>query len=89
MTHEEFIAWLRVEVNEGRMSVQQMHDLLNQKALFDVYRTDIETQFRNYIVGYIGDTRQESRNIHELLNRAKTQFPNRMLYFEAIGFDLF
>ncbi len=65
MTHEEFSAWLDIEVEGNRMPTSQRRDLLAQKALFDSERAMIEREFRNQIVGYIADVLRSGHEIHE------------------------
>lgn len=93
MTDDEFTDWLAAEVAGSRMTQEQMKDLLSQKLLFvinfgredDPRRSD----FRLHIVGYVADKLRVHTDIHALLDAAKREFPDRMIYFEPIGFDLF
>jgi hypothetical protein len=93
MTDTEFQAWLRELVENGHMTRPQMNDLMSQKALFNLRfgeRDDPRRRdFLHRIVGYIADQLIEGRDIHTLINQAESDFPDRMLYFEPIGFDLY
>jgi hypothetical protein len=70
------------------MSDSQRRDLLAQKALFDSARSMLELEFYNQIVGYVANVLRSGPEIHELLDRAKKEFPGRMIYLEPIGFSL-
>lgn len=88
MTHEEFVNWLSDEVSNERMTHSEMKDLLHQKELFDSNRSLIETEYNWRIVGYVADQQRVAEDIHELIDAAKEQFSDRMIYFEPIGFTL-
>jgi hypothetical protein len=88
VTDAEFAEWLRNEANSGRMTFEQMDDLLEQKTLFDRAVSGERDFLLHHIVGYVAGTRLESSDIHTLVDRAKEISPGRMLYFEPIGFDL-
>jgi hypothetical protein len=93
MTDSDFRAWLDSEVKLKRMSAEQRDDLLEQKQRFDeelpAGNDARRNDYRGWIVGYVARERQQAREIHGLLERAKSQYPGRMIYFEPIGFDLF
>jgi hypothetical protein len=40
------------------------------------------------VVGYVADQRRVAEGIHELIDEAKVKFPDKMIYFEPIGFTL-
>lgn len=88
MTSEEFVIWLRVEVGNQRMTESEMNDLLEQKRLFDDERSIIESKYYRRVVGYIAGHRRVANGIHQLIDGAKAQFPDKMIYFEPIGFTL-
>ena len=88
VTDAEFAQWLRTEAENGRMTFEQMRDLLDQKALFDRAVSGERDFLLGRLIGYVGGQRLESSDIHSLVDAAKRSFPSRMLYFEAIGFDL-
>jgi hypothetical protein len=88
MTHEEFVDWLRDEVRNERMSESEMDDLLRQKRLFDGERSIIESEYYRRVVGYVAGYRRVANGIHELIDAAKAQFPDNMIYFEPVGFTL-
>lgn len=89
MTDLEFREWLQAEVQSGRMTLQQRDDLLEQKQHFDMNRMEIEQQFPNRVVGYVNGIRKVSSSVQGLLAQAQQSCPNRMVYFEPIGFDLY
>ena len=89
MTHEEFVQWLADEVQSERMTKSEMDDLLSQKTLFDQNRFTIESQFTRRVVGYVEGTRLNDESLHGLIDKANEKFPNKMIYFEPIGFNLF
>ena len=88
MTDAEFAEWLRSEADTGRMTFEQVHDLLQQKALFDRNVSAERNFLLGRLVGYVAGERLEHSDIHHLVDEAKRNFPGRMLYFEPIGFDL-
>jgi hypothetical protein len=88
MTHDEFVRWLNDEVQSERMTSLEMGDLLEQKGLFDGARSIFEVEFAQHIVGYVAGRRLITTTIHELIDKAKAEFPDNMIYFEPIGFDL-
>jgi hypothetical protein len=89
MSFEEFAAWLRQELRERRLSENQVSDLLAQRLLFDKERGLIETEFHYKVVGYIANERLVTDSTTALLEGAARAHPNRMLYFEPIGFRVF
>jgi hypothetical protein len=95
MTQEEFRAWLRDEVVGGRMSPEELLDLVNQQTLFaERFGTPDDPLparevYRRRIVGYVAEQLLVANEIHALIDAAKRDFPSRMIYFEPIGFDLF
>jgi hypothetical protein len=95
MTHEEFRAWLREEVATGRMTLQQMDDLVKQQSLFvETFGSEenprpLRQSYRMKIVGYVAEQLRAATEIHDLIDSSKREFPTRMIYFEPIGFDLF
>jgi hypothetical protein len=88
MTHEEFASWLRDEVGSERMTQPEMNDLLHQKELFENSRSIIEAENNRRVVGYVADQRWVADSTHGLIDSAKARFPDRMIYFEPIGFTL-
>src|SRR5437879_3156133 len=88
MSDAEFRAWLQQEVGDGRMTVYQKDDLLNQKQHFDADREEIQRSFQHLVVGYVSGTRQVDATVDKLLLNARKIFPDRMVYFEPVGFDL-
>jgi peptide subunit release factor RF-3 len=89
MTDEEFQRWLEDEVAHDRMSKAQMEDLLQQKKLFDADRKALEQKYAGQIVGFVDSNLQVGGTVHEVLDKAKARAPGRMVYFEAIGTELF
>jgi hypothetical protein len=89
MNFEEFAEWLRVELEANRMAEHQVADLLAQRLLFDRERAMIEAEFRFKVVGYVANERGVSDSMSDLLRDAAESFPDRMLYFEPIGFQAF
>jgi hypothetical protein len=89
MTDAEFRTWLESEVKEGRMTVTQQADILEQKDHFDRNRADNERRYRHQIVGYVNGEREVSATVQELISRTRERHPGRMVYFEPIAFDLF
>jgi len=88
MTHQKFKQWMLDEVKNRRMTEEQMTDLLEQKTSFDANRTRIERQFWGQVVGFVSGQMQVGRTVHEVLDKANAHFPNRIVYFEPIGFDI-
>jgi hypothetical protein len=88
MTHEEFVTWLADEVSNERLTRPEMNDLLRQKQRFDGDRNVIETEYKGRVVGYVADQRRVAEGVHELIDEAKVKFPDKMIYFEPIGFTL-
>jgi hypothetical protein len=88
VTHDEFVRWLNDEVRSERMTLPEMSDLLEQKMFFDVERSIIEVEFARRIVGYVEGRRLVTATIHELIDEAKAVSPDKMIYFEPIGFNL-
>ena len=88
MTDAEFRNWLQAEVERGCMTKNQQQDLLEQKQYFDQHRTEIEQQYKDQVVGYVNGTREVCATVHELLSKAQTSCPGRMVYFESIGYEL-
>ena len=89
MTDVEFLRWLDNEVRARRLSPKQRDDLVTQKRAFDNDRALIMQQFANQVVGYSGRTQIVGNTVHDVLDQAKRALPDRMVYFEPIGFDLF
>lgn len=89
MTDAEFREWLESEVAGRRMTKDQRSDLLDQKEIFDAeIPNDRRSEYLGWIVGYVAGERCVAREIHALLQDAKSRRPGRMIYFEPIGFDL-
>lgn len=88
MTHDEFVRWLEDEVRSERMTEFEMRDLLEQKRLFDAERSIIEIEFAGKIVGYVAGQRRITTTLHELIDPAKDELQDKMIYFEPIGFNL-
>jgi hypothetical protein len=88
LTHEEFVSWLSDEVNNERMTTAERDDLLDQKQLFENNRSTIESEYDRRIVGYVAGLQLISETIHELIDSAKGKYPNKMIYFEPIGFAI-
>jgi hypothetical protein len=88
MTDTEFRDWLEAEVLAGRMTQAQRDDLLEQKQYFERNRNEIEQQHPQRVVGYVNGRREVSASIQELLAQVQRGYPNRMVYFEPVGFDL-
>ena len=89
MNYEEFAEWLRQELREHRLAESQVDDLLSQRLLFDNNRGSIETEFRLKVVGFVADEFYVKSSVSALLDYAAHMHPNRMLYFEPIGFRIF
>jgi hypothetical protein len=95
MTGEEFRGWLDEEAARGRMTLHQMDDLVKQQLLFvETFGSEenprpLRQSYHMKIVGYVAEQLRVATEIHHLIDVAKRQFPNRMIYFEPIGFDLF
>jgi hypothetical protein len=95
MTEEEFRTWLSDEVTGGRMTPQQMDDLMKQQQLFvktfgsEDNPSSLRQSYRMKIVGYVAEQLRVAAEIHALLDACQREFPKRMIYFEPIGFDLF
>jgi hypothetical protein len=89
MTDAEFREWLKTLMREGRVTTEQRDDLLAQKDYFDQHRCEIEKQYPNRVVGYVNGTQEVAGTVHEILSRANTRYPGRMVYFEPIGFEPF
>lgn len=89
MTDIEFTDWLNDEVAEARMTPFQRNDLLQQKALFDANADTVRREFVNLVVGYVAGVQRSHSDLQMLLMNVKAEFPNRLIYFEPIGFDLF
>ena len=81
------------KIAHRRMTQGQTDDLLRQKLLFvQNFGSEDDTRRRDYrmrIVGYVAEQLRVADEIHALLDAAKSAYPNRMIYFESIGFDLF
>jgi hypothetical protein len=86
---EEFAAWLGEEMREGRLEEYQVADLLAQRLMFDERRSMIESEFRRQAVGYIANDLQAAGSVAALLDQTARAFPDRMLYFEPIGYRFF
>ena len=92
MTDAEFRSWLATEVAAGRMSSAQRDDLLKQKELFDGDFRAEDSPLRHSPTPHrrLCSRRQAVCSaIHHLIDGAKRDFPDRMIYFEPIEFDLF
>ena len=89
MEHGEFERQLLDEVESGQMTIQQMRDLIEQKRRFDAERAAIEEQFQGCVVGFVAGQIEVGKTLHEVLDHAKSHFPNNMVYFEPVGFELF
>jgi hypothetical protein len=85
----ELADWLEQELQAGRLTLEQVLDLLAQRTLFDRDRSWIETEFDQKVVGYIANERTVTESTPTILQRAAQMFPGRMLYFEPIGFRIF
>jgi hypothetical protein len=88
MTHEEFVNWLADEMSNERMTRPEMDDLLRQNRWFDGDRSVIETEYKGRVVGYVANELRVAEGAHELIDEAKTKFPDKMIYFEPVGFTL-
>jgi hypothetical protein len=88
VSFEELATWLGQELREARLEEYQVADLLAQRLLFDRNRRMIESEFRLKAVGYVANDLQIGDSVSALLDQAK-RFPDRMLYFETIGYRFF
>jgi len=89
MTDAEFAQWLDAEVVAGRMDPLQREELLGQKGQFDQERRRIERQHQGRVVGYAGGQEFVADGVHELLRQVRSVTPDRLVYFEPVGFALF
>ena len=89
MTDAEFREWLESEV-AGRCKINEQRSyLVAQKKIFDAeIANQTRGEYLGWIVGYVAGERCLAREIHALLQDAKSRRPGRMIYFEPIGFDL-
>jgi len=88
MTSREYRQHLAAQVRAKRISTQEMGDLLKQRAFFDHARARIERRYRGRLVGFIAGQMMVSTDVHDLLAKADVAFPDKLLYFEPIGFKL-
>ena len=88
MDYETFANWLAAEVEAGRLSDAQRHDLLAQRALFDENRGWIERELRSMVTGFVAERQLIARSTHTILDEAARSAPGRMLYFEPIGYRI-
>jgi hypothetical protein len=89
MADAEFRDMLEKFVREGQMTPQQRDDLLEQKGYFDQHRDEIEQQHRHRVVGYVNGVREVGSTVQEVLSKAKARYPERMVYLEPVGTELF
>ncbi|MDR3612852.1 MAG: hypothetical protein P4L53_04745 [Candidatus Obscuribacterales bacterium] len=80
---------LEAEVASGGMTQAQMDDLLSQKSLFDANRPTIEATHKRKFVGFAGDQMFIASSLKDLKQMTQAQFPDRLFYFETVGFSLF
>ena len=88
LTDADFKKMLAGEVQAKRMTAAQMNDFLKQKASFDARRTKIYKELQNRIVGFANGQMLVGDTVHEVFESAHTKAPDRLVYFEPIGFDL-
>ena len=87
MNDAEFKAWLVDEVNQNRITADQMKDLVSQKARFDADRNDIERNYQHKVVGYANNKLLVGDTVQELFQKANSSAPGKMIYFEPVGFS--
>ncbi len=86
MSDADFREWLNDEVAHERMTTTQRDDLLEQKKHFDANRSQIEMQHPSRVVGYVAGCVEVTDTVQELFQKARTSYPDKMVYFEPIGF---
>ena len=89
MADTEFRDMLESNIRRGWMTPQQRDDLLEQKVYFDQHRAEIEQQHPCRVVGYVNGTRFVGSTVNEIVTQAKERYPDRMIYLEPIGKELF
>jgi hypothetical protein len=85
VTYEEFAAWIRSLVQQGRLAESDASDILEQRRLFDEQRSIIEAEFDGAVVGIVAGERITRHTTAELLDAARAGFSGRLVYFEPIG----
>ena len=85
MNYEEFAAWIRALVDEGRLAAYDGDDVLEQRRLFDSQRPVIEVEFDGAVVGMVAGERIVRRQTSALLDAAAEAHTGRLVYFEPIG----
>jgi hypothetical protein len=88
MTDTEYRTWLEEEVAAGKMSREQLEDLLAQKTCFESNRPEIEQSCVNKVVAYVAGQRLVGETLPEVVGRARKNYPDRMVYLESVGFSL-
>jgi hypothetical protein len=81
-------ARLERELAGGHMTQAQVDDVREQRARFDSNREAIERDHSGRAAGFVAGQMVVAESVEELVDRAKREFPGRMLYAEPIGFDL-
>ena len=89
MTNREFSLWLDDEINNGRLLPGQKDELIGQKQAFDANKSVHQRKDFGRVVGYSHGRPFVGDSVHEVLAGARNAYPNEMVYFEPIGFDLF
>lgn len=92
MTVEEFAAWLRSLVGEGRLTPRAADDLLEQRERFDAERerwAAAGPELGPVVLGFHAGAIVEADSVGELMDRVRARDPDRLVYFEAFGYGPF
>lgn len=105
MNREQFEAWLTSLVVERTLTSEQADDLARQRQLFDERRDTLTRSIAisddidglveeanlppGVVVGFHADELITAPSVQSILAIAKERQPERMVYFEPIGFNPF
>lgn len=89
MTRDEYIAWVKSLGQAEQLCTEQVNDAIHQRLLFDARREAIEKDYGGLAVGMVGDELIYDSSVTSLLDKARSNYPGRMMYFEPVGYRAF
>ncbi|MFZ3471455.1 hypothetical protein ACODT4_20720 [Streptomyces sp. 2.9] len=89
MTQDEYISWVGELAEQGRITSVQAEDAVEQRIIFDAQRPMIEDKYSGFAVGVVNGDLIVEGSVDSLLDWASARFPDRMVYFEPIGYRAF